>query len=166
MLSFISSKVLSPWQWKTCCSLNLSFTWEEPLSCHAGAWLSWSPFAPLVSLESIFHFKCKHLTEASHQTKPTSYWLHSCGNLVNLENFTAFYFVQKERHLWKSFCTGSSDTSAESGGQCWFQPVADCHLVFLFSSLTIQIIGVSSSFIFQNSVFSGELSLWVFPFPK
>lgn len=57
-------------------------------------------------LESIFHFKCKPLTEASHQTKPC--WVHSPGNLVNLQKFAAFYFVQKERHLWNSLCTRSS----------------------------------------------------------
>lgn len=101
-------------------------------------------------LESIFHFKCKPLTEASHQTKPC--WVHSPGNLVNLQKFAAFYFVQKERHLWNSLCTRSSGISAKCGGQCWFQKLADGHLLFLFCSLTIHTGGVSFSFVFQNSL--------------
>lgn len=53
--------------------------------------------------ESIFYFKCNHLIEVNHQTRPISCRLHSLANLVNLGNFGFFFFVQKELYLWKSF---------------------------------------------------------------
>lgn len=58
----------------------------------------------LVSVSRIhFYFKCNHLIEVNHQTRPISCWLHSLANLVNLGNFGFFFFVQKELYLWKSF---------------------------------------------------------------
>lgn len=57
----------------------------------------------ILDTETIFDFKCNHLIEGNHQTRSISCRLCSLANLVNLGNFIAFFFVQKELYLWKSF---------------------------------------------------------------
>jgi len=63
--------------------------------------------------ESIFYFKCNHLIEVNHQTRPISCRLHSLANLVNLGNF-GFFFLCTERIVsLEVICTGSSGVSEE-----------------------------------------------------